>query len=46
MDEDKLKLNDDKTEVVLFGTRQQMEKLKESDIFEIKIGNKKIKPSP
>ena len=42
----KLKLNDDKTEVVLFGTRQQMEKLKESDIFEIKIGNEKIKPSP
>ena len=31
---------------VLFGTRQQMEKLKESDIFEIKIGNEKIKPSP
>ena len=25
---------------------QQMEKLKESDIFEIKIGNEKIKPSP
>ena len=46
MDEDKLKLNDDKTEVALFGTRQQMEKLKESDIFEIKIGNEKIKPSP
>ena len=42
----KLKLNDDKTEVVLFGTRQQMEKLKERDIFEIKIGNEKIKPSP
>ena len=42
----KLKLNDDKTEVVLFGTRQQMEKLKENDGFEIKIGNEKIKPSP
>ena len=37
----KLKLNDDKTEVVLFGTRQQREKLNE-----IKIGNKKIKLSP
>ena len=26
--------------------RQQMERLKESDIFEIRIGNEKIKPSP
>ena len=42
----KLKLNDDKTEVVLYGTRQQMEKLKKSNIFEIKIGNEKTKPSP
>ena len=41
----KLKLND-KTEVALFGTRQQMEKLKENDTFEIKIGNEKIMPSP
>ena len=29
----KLKLNDDKTEVVLFGTRQQLEKL-ESNKFD------------
>ena len=42
----KLKLNDDKMEVVLFGTRQQMEKLKKNDTFEIKIGNEKIKSSP
>ena len=42
----KLKLNDDKTEVFLFGTRKQMEKLKENDTFETKIGNEKIKPSP
>ena len=46
MDKDKQKLNDDKAEVVLFGTRQQMEKLKENDTFEIKIGNEKIRPSP
>ena len=39
-------MNDDKTEVALFGTRQQVEKLKESNIYEIKIGNEKIKPSP
>ena len=42
----KLKLNDDKTEVALFGTRQQMEKLKENDTFEIKIGSEIIKQSP
>ena len=35
----KLKLNDDETEFALFGTRQQMEKLKENDTFEIKIGS-------
>ena len=34
----KLKLNDDKTEVVLFGTRQQLEKLESNEEFEIKIG--------
>ena len=33
-----LKLNDGKTEVVLFGTRQQMQKLKENDAFEIVMG--------
>ena len=32
----KLKLNNDKTEVVLFGTRQQMEKLEENDTLESK----------
>ena len=42
----KLKLNDEKTEAVLFGTRQQMENLKENYTFEIKIGNEKIKPFP
>ena len=42
----KLKLNDDKTGVVLFSTRQKMEKLQENDTFEIKIGNEKIKPPP
>ena len=31
----KLKLNDDKTEVVLFGTRQQLEKLESNEEFEI-----------
>ena len=42
----KLKLNNDKTKVVLFGSRQQMEKLKENDIFENKIGREIIKPHP
>ena len=42
----KLKLNDEKTEVVLFGTRQQLEKLGEDDTFEIKIGSEVIKPTP
>ena len=46
MDEDKLKLNDEKMEVVLFGTRQQLEKLGEDNTFEIKIGSKVIKPTP
>ena len=32
----KLKLNDEKTEVVLFGTRQKLEKLREDNTFEIK----------
>ena len=41
----KLKLNDEKTEVVLFGTRQQLDKL-EDNTFEIKIGSKVIKPTP
>ena len=34
----KLKLNDNKTEFVLFGTRQQMETLQENDTFKIEIG--------
>ena len=42
----KLKLNDEKTEVVLFGTRQQLEKLGEDNTFEIKIGSEVIKPTP
>ena len=42
----KLKLNDEKTEVVLFGTRQQLEKLREDNTFEIKIGSEIIKPTP
>ena len=47
MDEDKqTRVDNDETEVVLLGTRQQMEKLKENDIFEIKIGNGKVKPFP
>ena len=46
MDEDKLKLNDEQTEVVLFGTRQQLEKLGEDNTFEIKIGSEVIKPTP
>ena len=42
----KLKLNDDKTEVVLFGTRQQLEKLQNNELVNIKIGNEVIKPAP
>ena len=42
----KLKLNDEKTEVVPFGTRQQLEKLGEDNNFEIKIGSAVIKPTP
>ena len=42
----KLKLNDEKTEVVLFGTRQQLEKLGDYNAFEIKIGSEVIKPTP
>ena len=41
----KLKLNDEKTEVVLFSTRQQLEK-GEDNTFEIKIGSEVIKPTP
>ena len=40
----KLKLNDDKTKVVLFGTRQQLEKLVNNEEFEIKIGCEIINP--
>ena len=39
----KLKLNDE-TEVVLFGTRQQLEKLESYEEFKIKIGCEIIKP--
>ena len=46
MGTNKLKLNDEKTEVVLFGTRQQLEKLGEDNTFEIKIGSEVIKPTP
>ena len=42
----KLKLNDEKMEVVLFGTRQQLEKLRKDSTFEIKIGSEVIKPTP
>ena len=40
----KLKLNGDKTEVVLFGTRQKLEKLESNEEFKIKIGCEIIKP--
>ena len=40
----KLKLNDDETYVVLFGTRQQLEQLESNEEFEIKIGCEIIKP--
>ena len=42
----KLNLNDEKMEVVLFGTRQQLEKLGEVITFEIKIGSEVIRPAP
>ena len=42
----KIKLNDEKMEVILFGTRQQLEKLGEDNTFEIKIGSVVIKPTP
>ena len=42
----KLKLNDEKMEIVLFSTRQQLEKLREDNTFEIKIGSEVIKPTP
>ena len=42
----KLKLNDEKTEVILLGTRQQLEKLWEDGILQIKIGSAVIKPAP
>ena len=45
MDEDKQKLNDERMEVVLFGTRQQLDKLGEDNTFEIKIGSEIIKPT-
>ena len=35
-----------KRQVVLFGTRQQLEKLGEDNTFEIKIGSEVIKPTP
>ena len=40
---DKSKLNDDKTEVVLVGTRQKLEKLESNKEFKIKIGCEIIK---
>ena len=44
MGTNKLKLNDDKAEVMLFSTRQQLEKLESNEEFEIKIGCEIIKP--
>ena len=41
---DKLKLNDDKAEVVLYGTTQQIEKLDNSTDKFITIGKEVIKP--
>ena len=41
-----LKLDDDKTEFVLFDTKQQLEKLDETNTFKIKIGRKVIKWTP
>ena len=40
----KLKLNDNKTEVVLLGTRQQLEKLESNGEFKVKTGSEIIKP--
>ena len=42
----KLKLDDEKTEVVLFGTRQQLEKLENNENISITTGNEVIKPVP
>ena len=41
----KLKLNNDKTDVVLFGTRQ-LEKLKNNENVNIKIGDEVIRSAP
>ena len=41
---DKLKLNDDKAEVVLYGTTKQIEKLDHSTDKFIDIGKEVIKP--
>ena len=41
---DKLKLNDDKAEVVLYGTTQKIEKLDNSTDKFITIGKEVIKP--
>ena len=40
------KFPDKLKKVVLFGTRQQLEKLGEDNTFEIKIGSEVIKPTP
>ena len=42
----KLKLNDGKTEVVIFGTRQQLEKFENNENVNIKIGDEVIRPAP
>ena len=42
---DKLNLNDGRIEVVLFGTRQQLENLKNSENVNIKIGDEVIRPA-
>ena len=41
-----MKLNDGKTEVVLFGTWQQLEKLENSENVNIKTGDEVIRPAP
>ena len=43
MIQDRLMINDDKTEFLLFGTRQQLDKL---DSRSITVGNNRISPSP
>ena len=43
MIQDRLMINDDKTEFLLVGTRQQLEKL---DSCSITVGNNRISPSP